>query len=77
MFQQIDLVELPKTGPNKKPSLMMCVCGWRGLGLQNFHTQDGWFLLPHGFPYLSIKDSFITQDRNDDFEGGQVESTFS
>ena len=23
------------------------------------------------------KDSFITQDRNDDFEGGQVESTFS
>ena len=22
------------------------------------------------------KDSFITQDRNDDFEGGQVESTF-
>ena len=25
----------------------------------------------------TIKDSFITQDRNDDFEGGQVESTFS
>ena len=25
----------------------------------------------------NIKDSFITQDRNDDFEGGQVESTFS
>ena len=25
----------------------------------------------------SIKDSFITQDRNDDFEGVQVESTFS
>ncbi len=24
-----------------------------------------------------VKDSFITQDRNDDFEGGQVESTFS
>ena len=23
------------------------------------------------------KDSFITQDRNEDFEGGQVESTFS
>ena len=32
-------------------------------------------------PYYSIvccsKDSFITQDRNEDFEGGQVESTFS
>ena len=26
---------------------------------------------------LPPKDSFITQDRNDDFEGGQVESTFS
>ena len=24
-----------------------------------------------------VKDSFITQDKNDDFEGGQVESTFS
>ena len=28
--------------------------------------------------YVSCtKDSFITQDRNEDFEGGQVESTFS
>ena len=28
--------------------------------------------------YISTKDSFITQDRNDNyFEGGQVESTFS
>ena len=25
----------------------------------------------------STKDSFIAQDRNEDFEGGQVESTFS
>ena len=25
----------------------------------------------------TAKDSFITQDRNEDFEGGQVESTFS
>ena len=25
----------------------------------------------------SAKDSFITQDRNEDFEGGQVKSTFS
>ena len=29
----------------------------------------------HIFP--KAKDSFITQDRNEDFEGGQVESTFS
>ena len=27
--------------------------------------------------FYRTKDSFITQDRNDDFEGGQVESTFS
>ena len=25
--------------------------------------------------FYRTKDSFITQDRNDDFEGGQVEST--
>ena len=27
--------------------------------------------------FIYTKDSFITQDKNDDFEGGQVKSTFS
>ena len=39
--------------------------------------QDMVFMLVQHTPFTPPKDSFITQDRNEDFEGGQVESTFS
>ena len=55
--------DFPKTG------LFVCLIKTQFLATSNRHT-----LL---FRLDLDKDSFITQDRNDDFEGGQVESTFS
>ena len=44
---------------------------WKSL---DFQWKEIWLKI---FNLIQAKDSFITQDRNDDFEGGQVESTFS
>ena len=43
----------------------------------SFHVSEKFGVIYSGKSVSKTKDSFITQDRNDDFEGGQVESTFS